>query len=176
MANFLSRLFSRKPKEPRLPRDTSPNGVYTGLRSAALASKPSTFGLADTSSATQVYALLMDMGYPTATATIFVGADGTASLYTSTGGDVIGDQAHKSVRNAVELLLAVAAESMPWLSQTTDFPVPADGHTSFVALTSTGAFAGSVPTNQLGAVEHDLSKLFFTAHGVITQLREVSSQ
>ena len=55
-----------------------------------------------------VWGLLMEMGFPNGTATLFALADGTTSLYYSSGGGVLGGQGHEAVRRANAALLAEA--------------------------------------------------------------------
>src|SRR5258708_14763878 len=55
-----------------------------------------------------VVVLLMETAYPKAVATLACFADGTTSLYFSTGGGMLGAGQHESVRAAASAFLATA--------------------------------------------------------------------
>jgi hypothetical protein len=116
----------------------------------------------------------MESGFPSATATLFTLADGTTSLYLSSGGGVIGGQGHETVRQANAAFLDAANRVRGELRLTTEFPVPAVGQMIFCALTDAGILTWGGPDVELGAGRHPLSPLFVAGHGVLTQLRLVS--
>ena len=63
---------------------------YVGLRQQALTVDLSRLGLAPSVEYPQVFAGLMEMGMEGGVATLVVIADGTTSMYRSTGGGIIG--------------------------------------------------------------------------------------
>ena len=168
MKGFLGRLFGRPAPQPQ-PQVTGPE-VYARLHALALTRTPADFGLpADVPPG--AYAMLVDMGYPGATVTLFFGADGTASLYVSTGGGVIGGHAYTGVRDAVTRALAVATELAPGLAPAHEFPAPVQGDAALRVLTADGVREGGGSMNELASGRHALSRLFLAANDVLTQLR-----
>jgi hypothetical protein len=64
--------------------------VYQGLRTRILDLDPASAGLAQGPQHQVVWGALMETGYLRGTATLVTLADGTTSLYLSTGGGIIG--------------------------------------------------------------------------------------
>jgi len=169
----------RKNVRPNSPspgnaRNASGGEVFAGLRNQALATKRSQVGMPAPPDSSPIWGLLMETGYPKATATVFALADGTTSLYLSSGGGVIGGQGHVSVRIANAEFLAVANRLRQNLTPTTEYPFPKTGDTVFYALTDSGVLTGGGPENDLGHGRHPLSHLFHAGHGVLTQLRLIT--
>lgn len=92
-----------------------PGTVYEDLRAKALAAVESGL-LSPDPEHPNVLGVVVDIRSDGAWATIVALADGTTSMYTSSGGGTIGAGAHESVRKANELLLTVIeAEVLPHL-------------------------------------------------------------
>ena len=121
-----------------------------------------------------VWGVLMEIGYAEGAATLVGLADGTASLYFSWGGGVIGGGPHASINAAACRLVEVAADQLSEMSRTSEFPLPASCHVTFYALTTNGVLQAAAREDALGAGRHPLSELFFAGHDVITGLREVA--
>ena len=120
-----------------------------------------------------ILALLMETGYEKAVATLVAVADGTISLYFSTGGGIIGAGAHESVVQASHRWLEAGAAFLEQLEPVADPPLPAAGQTQFVAVTSDGLRAAVASEEDLGRNRHALSPLFYAAQDVIAQVRLV---
>ena len=71
-----------------------------------------------------VLAVLMETGYPEAVATLVAVADGTASLYFSNGGGIIGGGAYAQVSAEALALIQVAKEQLATLDQADDHSLP----------------------------------------------------
>ena len=67
---------------------------------------------------------MMESGLPDGIATLVAIADGTVSIYFSTGASVIGAGEHAAVRGVAERFRAVASESRHMLQRSEDFPLP----------------------------------------------------
>src|SRR5262249_10888815 len=106
-----------------------------------------------------------------AVATLVAVADGTTSLYFSTGGGVIGAGEHEAVADPSRRWLLAAQEFLPTLSPTLEPPLPEPGLTRFVAVTPGGLLDAGAPEAELGGGEPPLSPLFYAGHDVITQIR-----
>ena len=63
----------------------APAEIYTELRSQALGATAQALGTKE-----QTFGVIMETGYPEAVVTLIALSDGTASLYFSNGGGVIG--------------------------------------------------------------------------------------
>jgi hypothetical protein len=154
-------------------RAYEPAEVYLGLRSQALAL---TRDLLDPQSASdgRVLALLMETGYPEAVATLVGLADGTTSMYFSTGGGMIGAGQHPDVAAATKRWLELAEQALDELPEIPgDVELPNEGTTQLVAVTESGRRAARAPEAELGGGAHPLSPLFYAGHDVITAIRVV---
>ncbi len=120
--------------------------------------------------------IVVDWGFPAATATLVCMADGTTSLYYSTGGGVIGAGTHASVRRASDALLATATRLLPEISGPDDGSVPEPGLFRFHVHTPEGPRAATATVPELSSGSHPLSPLFAAAQGVITAIREISQR
>src|SRR5438128_2381290 len=130
--------FKKRSNTPeRVATDTSPNTVYSGLRTQALATNRTDMGIPPAPDG-PAWGTLMETGYDSATVTLFALSDGTTSLYFSNGGGVIGGQAHEAVRRANEAFLNQANQSLEHLERCDKYPIPEAAHTIFYVLTDSG--------------------------------------
>jgi hypothetical protein len=143
--------------------------VYAGLRRQVIDLQAAQLG--DEFAQAPILALLMETGYEQAVATLVAVADGTTSLYFSTGGGIIGAGAHESVAQASRRWLEAGATFLEHLEPVADPPLPAPGQTQFVAVTNDGLRAAVALEEDLGGNRHALSPLFYAAQEVITQVR-----
>jgi hypothetical protein len=165
--SFLDRLVGRKKRGPD-PRET-----YAGLRSLALSSKASHVGLDGDDDL--VYGVVMDLAFGPDTATIVSLIDGSTSMYTSTGGGVIGGGVHANVAAASKAFISAVAASRHLLSADwSDGPLH-DGGVRVIALVPGGALAAVADSDALAAGGLPLSPVFLAGEGVISELRVVSS-
>lgn len=145
--------------------------AYEGLRARALATK------ADAIATTElVFGVVMETGYSEAVVTLVALADGTASLYFSNGGGVIGAGQHPRPSVAARSLVAFASHNLSHLAKVTQTPLAEPGRTRFYVLTANGTFAAEAPENDLGENRHGLSPLFHSAHELIAEIRRVDEQ
>ena len=92
----------------------------------------------------------MDIESPTGTATLVGLADGTTSLYLSSGGGVIGGGEHAQVASATRALLLVVEGQLDQMPTTTDTPLPAAGRVVLRAMTYHGQRAVDAAEDDLG--------------------------
>jgi hypothetical protein len=163
-------MFRRRDKDGPSNDVPAPADVYLGLRNQILNVDPATIGLAVVPSSAP-WGCVMETGYPNGTATLVCLADGTTSLYTSSGFGIIGGGAHQGVVRANANLLAVLAEHEAEMSPSTDRSLPGVGRTIIRALTADGQRVFECAEDELGEGRSPLSPVFHAAHGVITQLR-----
>lgn len=148
--------------------------IYSDLRMQALTGSRIAFGLDPTSPAAPAWGVLMEIGYPEGTATLLSLSDGSASLYFSGGGGIIGGSGHETVRRAAKAFVRIAGQRQTSMRTTTMFPLPQAGSTVFYVLAGSGVFTTEADERELGGERHALSPLFYAGQEVITQLRFVS--
>ena len=152
-----------------------PADVYMGLRQQALSCSRTSLGFPQPLPTAPAWGLLMETGYPNGTATLVSLSDGSASLYLSGGGGVIGGHAHESVRKAAMAFVQRAGSLCKNMSRTDKFPLPRTGRTVFYIFTDDGILTADAIENDLGNGRHSLSQLFHAGHAVITELRLISN-
>jgi hypothetical protein len=161
------------PRRGKREENDSPADVYVGLRSQLLTLDPASVGLQASADLPTVWGALMELGYPEGAATIVSLADGTTSMYTSTGGGVIGGGQHEAVAAASMRFLAEAEGTTEGLTDASGEPaLPANGTVSFVLLGYSGARTGVASEEELASMQHLLSRLYAAGQDVITALRE----
>jgi hypothetical protein len=163
----------RRSKEPS--GQPAPVEVFTSLRQNVLDLDPSTVGLAPTPGRPRVWGGLMDMGYPAQRwASVVVVDDGTVSLYTSSGGGVIGAGTHPGVAAAADRWLSVLDGQLALLPVTDPPGLPAPGQVVIRALLFGGAqHSVTAAEDDLGYRRHPAYPLFHAAQELITQMRLV---
>jgi hypothetical protein len=156
------------------PKTDAP--ITRDLRSMVFAVKPADIGLDPMTHVNRVWGVVMETGLDTGFYTLVVLADGTTSLYFSTGGGVIGAGERASVRREGSKFLTIAEKSVSAASPASSHPPPAVGQTTFYFLTFDGLKKYSAREVDLGEHRDRLSALFHEAHAVIAQIRESSGK
>jgi hypothetical protein len=106
-------------------------------------------------------------------ASIVCVADGTTSMYTSTGGGMIGAGAHPNMAEANARFLEEVERSPALLQPVEELPLPQPEMVRFNVMTYSGPrTAASIP-EELAPGGQPLSPLFLAGNDVITQLRMV---
>ena len=142
------------------------------LRQQALTVDTTELGITPTTALPHVWAVLMETGYPKGVATLTSFADGTTSLYFSSGGGVIGAGAHATVHAAAQAWLAAAETHLAHLRPSETTPLPEVDRVRFYVRTFAGTVGAEAGARELGENRHPLSPLFHSAHVVITAIRE----
>jgi hypothetical protein len=159
--------FRRKPK-------ADPSEVTRDLRNQALGVDAATLGIRPTTAHARIWGVLMETGYPAGVATLVAFGDGTASLYFSGGGGIIGAGEHAPVREATQAFLREADEHLSGFVPTGTTPLPAVGRVRFYLRTFGGTLVGEASEQDLGDKHHPLSPLFYSGQSVITAMREAT--
>lgn len=146
---------------------------YLGLRDRALHSVPTKVGSKTSSETMEPRVALMDLSFTTGgTITVVAFADGTTSIYNSSGGHHLGGgQARESIRQAGQNFLAVLHQFQAQMHLTHDFPLPQPGGVDFYLVTDAGIFIANASAAEVGNSTHSLRRLFTAAEEVITQYR-----
>jgi len=148
--------------------DYEQTAQFSELRQAALAAAEREF---DRDS--RVLALLMETGTADAVASLSVMADGKVNFIFSNGGGILGADEHPQVQHEGLTLLATSQAFLGSMTLTDQFPLPAQGYTRFYAITADGVHTAESSETDLDYERHDLSPLFYQAHGLISYLRMV---
>jgi hypothetical protein len=150
--------------------------IYPDLRAKALAVSPADIGITPSGDPTDVWGGMFEVGVEKGTATFLCLADGTTSMYTSTGGGVIGGHAHESIRVANRAFLAALRSALPSLPRTTTYPLPPRGHNAFIAFTFAGKHRAEAEESAIlkaGVLSdaHPLTQLYVAGHDVVAAFR-----
>src|SRR4030043_854806 len=148
-----------------------PAQVYVQLRDRILKLNPSEVGLVPSKAAPHVWGVLMETGYQVGSATLVSLADGTTSLYYSTGGGMLGSGEYAPVAEASKELVAQAEDHLQHMSLSNEFPLPGVGQVRVMILTYSGMFSGEAMETTLSEGGHPLSPLFIKAKATLEQLR-----
>ncbi|MBI4694153.1 MAG: hypothetical protein HY749_09030 [Gammaproteobacteria bacterium] len=162
--------FGATAQAPKAP----PASLMTELRTKALAVKPIDLGLSSAVYADRPWGVLMETGLEDGTTYSLVAlADGSTSLYFSSGGGVIGGGQHDAVRTEAEKMLIVAARLQRLASPTSATPLPSAGKVCFYLLTVGGILTYSAEEQLLGEGKDRMSELFYAGHSVISEVRKI---
>ena len=142
--------------------------VYLGLRSMVMSIPAEEVSMPEDA---EVFGVIMDTTYPNGTATLVALADGTVSLYTSTGGGVIGGGAHEQIASAGKQLIAAAQSYVAEFERDRPDDLPPVGWTLITARTKSGPLRVTAPEEDFGYRRHPASPVFHAAHAVISELR-----
>lgn len=153
--------------------DTTPSQMYGELRSLVLNLNPKDLGLTKEKFPHPVFALVMETGYQEGSFTLSVVVDGSTSLYFSNGGGIIGGGEHENVREASGYLLSEAQHFYTKAKKVAVFPKPEPGKVIFYFITFDGVRSYTTVEDDLGNERDELSDLFFAAHNVISELRQI---
>ncbi|MEZ6048963.1 MAG: hypothetical protein R3C11_25980 [Planctomycetaceae bacterium] len=146
--------------------------VYSGLRNQVLTTE---FDSSE-SAGNVIHGVMMETGYENAVVTLVAIADGTISLYFSSGGGVIGAGAHQPVEEVGKQFRHLATKFMSAMTKTETYPLPTPGNVRFYVLTNRGVYTLEAVEQDLGHHRHECSPLFHKAHHLIAMIREHSPE
>ena len=146
--------------------------TFGELRQNVFNLDPGEIGISSENFKHPVWGMVMETGFEDGWFTLVTLADGTASLYFSTGGGVIGAGEHQSVRDAVGHYLSGAQYFFDKASPVAETPRPDTGRVIFYFLGFAGISAYEAAEPKLGIGADDLSNLFYAAHRVIEEIRK----
>jgi hypothetical protein len=153
-----------------------PPSVYDDLRGRVLALDPAEAGLAPSARHPRVYGGLLETGLGTGTFTLVCLADGTTSLYLSSGGGTIGGGEHPPVAAATLAFLDALEAGLDGFGADRDDAPPRTGRAVLRALTYDGRRGVEAEERALGEGRDPASPVFYAAHDVITALRLVDER
>ena len=145
--------------------------AYEGLRALVMTQSPASLGIAPTPELDVVWGALVEIGLDNGSVTFVSLADGTTSMYTSTGGGVIGAGAHDGPARASRRLLVALQAQLDLLPQADACPLPGPDGVAFVVLTYDGRRRVESNTARLAKRSDPLHGLWLAANSVITEIR-----
>jgi hypothetical protein len=125
-----------------------------------------------------VWGVLMERGYSKGVATFVALVDGTASMYTSTGGAAVGGKAYTPARAAALKLVARAADALAAVTPAKTFPKPSVGRVRFYVLAEDGVRTAEVDATPGGdgGAEGPLAALLAAGDELVAALQEATSK
>jgi hypothetical protein len=157
--------------------DHTPDPTYNGLRQQILQIRPEDIGLRPRPDE-PIFGVMMETGMGKDIATFLCLADGTVSLYLSTGGGVIGAGEHEPVRSAAgELLQITNKYALDYISAASPGLLkehPKHGQVHFVLLTYSGIHSVVCEEKALAEYQDPFANLFANCHAVLAELREAT--
>jgi hypothetical protein len=161
-------VFRRKRTSAEGPTDTA----YEGLRSNALGVTEATIGKAP-SDHPDVLGAVIDIPSDGGIASVVGMADGTTSLYTSTGGGTIGAGAHDAVATRTHALLTTLQHLIEIFPADDRIDLPPADLIQITVITPTGRRRASVPAAAFwGQEPSTVSDLIAAIQDVISGIRE----
>ncbi len=131
-------------------------------------------GIYPTEKLQHVWGVVMDATEPKAHYSLIVLADGTTSLYFSSGGGIIGAGAHPTIVAANHELMELAESLNVYFAVAGNTDLPPAGYVRFWVLTYGGVKGLEAAEKALLDGGHPLSGLFEKAQAVITEIRHQS--
>jgi hypothetical protein len=177
VAILAMRLLPRRHGNPLSlsPTRVNSGNAYAGLRSMVLEGTRANFGLAPGADPAQPFAVVTDWGGADGTNTIIAVADGSASVYPSSGAASIGGgQSHESIRKAALATVAAAGSIQPLTHATTQYPLPARGQVLFYLVTDSGVFTATASETDLDGHRSPLSPLAAAAQSIVAEYRQIA--
>jgi hypothetical protein len=150
--------------------------IYLKLRNQLLTLDPQQVEIKPTPEHPNAWGCLMEFILSKTAVTLAAIVDGTASLYFSTGGGILGSGNHNTVGDAARGMVSEAEAILKYTESTREFPLPTEGHIRFYILTHTGIFTTECSETALSIRKHRLSKFFTAGQYLITQIKLVSEK
>jgi len=149
---------------------------YSGLRQQILDLKPSP-EMRIAMNEHPVYAAIVDMDMGNAVVTLACVADGTTSLYISTGGGQLGlGQAHEAVRAAATAFLFSSEQVLDKLTPTKVYPLPTRKKHIVYLITEENIYTQELDMTQVNTYPRELQFLNFLYQNVINKIREAKGE
>ncbi|HEX2470049.1 MAG TPA: hypothetical protein VHK05_05625 [Candidatus Limnocylindrales bacterium] len=148
--------------------------TFSDLRSMALGLDPSSIRTPADEPWSGAAVAAMELSVGGATATIVAIADGTVSMYLSSGGGAIGAGEHAAVRAEGQRFRTVVADSRGLLVRTAAYPLPRTGEVRFHARIGEDRFTGVAPEAALRGGRHVLAPLYAAGQDLLTEIRLAS--
>lgn len=144
--------------------------VYKNLRDMAFATSASELNITQKENAI-VYGVIMETGLPDAVFSLIAFGDGSASLYFSNGGGIIGFGENEKPKQICLDYINYSNDFIKYAKKTDANKLPNNGETVFYFLTFDGLYFYKEKDSLLGNDKSPLSKLFYQAHELIAEAK-----
>jgi hypothetical protein len=155
------------------PREVA--GIYADLRDAILHLDPASVGIHQGPETPNAWGLVMDWSLDEAVATIVSLADGTTSMYLSTGGGTIGAGEHPAAAAASVNAVRIAEGMLDGFAPVTASPVPVRGRTALTLLTFRGLRRFEDDTEAFENGSSRLAPVANAMQAVISEIRQAQA-
>ena len=150
------------------------NNAFNEMRNRALTFPSEQFEIEHQTATPIVYGVVMDWNLGEGTATFVSFMSGDASMYTSTGGGVIGGVGHENVRKASIQFMKKGQNFVSKAQRSDDLSLPNSNSVKFFLLTTQGRFVAEERLHNFDNGSSQWLDLFEEANKVITELRAIS--
>ncbi|HSZ33161.1 MAG TPA: hypothetical protein VK772_07610, partial [Puia sp.] len=144
---------------------------YAGIRNMALQTTPGQMGLNPDADPSTVYGMVMDWPMSKGIITLVCFNTGDASMYTSTGGGMIGGVTQDAIKKTAVEFVHNAQDFLKLAVKIDTVELPDAGTLQFCFLTPSGIFIARESFSQIENDNSALLPLFVQANEVITALR-----
>ena len=160
----------------RPAREGPPSGpaAFVQLRTLWLSTDPSKLDLRPTPVLSHVWGAAVEFRVGEAVVFLAAVAEGSVSMYFSTGGGVIGGGQHAAVRAAGQRFLETVETSLPQFEPRESFEPVRQERTSFIVQTYQGKLGADVLDVDVRRKSSPLAACYGAAQDLITQLRLAS--
>jgi len=153
-------------------QDVIPSETYLGLRMQILQGLRGKVSLPPPARPTEPSAVLMDWNTENAIVSVVAVADGTASIYLSSGGGSIGGgQSHLEIRDAALHALSLASSLQTQMKPVSAYPLPEQGSVIFYVVSDAGVLSATGRADDLAEHRHPFSSLGDAMQQIITLYR-----
>ena len=167
-----SLIRKRHASRPKRNADGTLSETYLGLRRQVLQGLRGRVDLPGAKTPTEPYAVVMDWNTGNGIATVVAVADGTASIYLSSGGGSIGGgQAHHEIRESALKAVSLAREAQPKMESVLAYPLPMPGEVMFYLVSDAGVYSSSAQAKDLAEGHDPLSPLGNEMQMIIARYR-----
>jgi len=146
---------------------------YLKMRNRAFDGSRTQYGIPPGSNSTDPWATVMEIGLADGTVTIIALADGSTSVYTSSGLFYIGGGEHQSLNAAARHMVAAVREVQPVMHHTQEYLLPQRGHIVFYALTDSGIFTAAAPQTGFADPNQPMAKLYTLGEQIVAEYRRI---
>lgn len=149
--------------------------IYTDLRNQVL-NIPKKQNLIENFKDSHPLAILMETGIERGSYSLVAIADGSASLYFSNGGGIIGAGEYPEVRKIVIDFLKLSKNYSDLLQKTSNYPLPKRDRTRFYIVGINSVVSAEFKEDDLGNERLPLSPLFLKGHELISAIQFVDKK
>ena len=163
--------WRRRSQRLQAPEEKKANN-YSFLRAQALNWKCPQPVPTESGGRAKPCAVVMDWAVGSGVSTVVAVLDGSASIYHSTGGGMIGGAYSVSgLREVAIHAVSIAGDFLDVMQPTHDFPLPGHGGVIFYVVTDRGVYMARASVELLSSNRHPLSALGKDMQAIITSYR-----